>query len=177
MPNFWIVIFHFIDSNPFIFTSHVYKKLTSDQIFHLGKRLFPTWTLHLHFCAFDICENSHPKWVILGKGAGSPLKRLDVQGSFRLCAQPMSRYIVTSSPIGWAHCYVVSHWLGACIEWSLDVPGSRNKILVQCILKIMHQVHLVMADFSHIGQGYFTGNGAIMIWLLHCQWSNPDEYG
>ena len=30
--------------------------------------------------------------------------------------------------------------------------------------------------FTHIIQGCFTGNGAI-IWLPHCLWSNPELYG
>ena len=35
---------------------------------------------------------------------------------------------------------------------------------------------LVMVDFYHILQGYFTGTGAI-IWLPQCQWSNPEGDG
>ena len=37
-------------------------------------------------------------------------------------------------------------------------------------------LHLVLADITHILQGYFTGTGAI-IWLPQYQWSNPEEYG
>ena len=35
---------------------------------------------------------------------------------------------------------------------------------------------LILVDFIHILQGYFTGTGAI-IWLPQCQWSNLEEYG
>ena len=31
-------------------------------------------------------------------------------------------------------------------------------------------------DFAHILQGYFCGTGTI-VWLLQCQWSNPEGYG
>ena len=34
---------------------------------------------------------------------------------------------------------------------------------------------LILIDFTHILQGYFTGTGAI-VWLPQCQWSNPEGY-
>ena len=34
---------------------------------------------------------------------------------------------------------------------------------------------LVLGNFTHIFQGYFTGFGAI-VWLPQSQWNNPEGY-
>ena len=56
-----------------------------------------------------------------------------------------------------------------CTAWCRVYPKNNAHNLCLCCI-------LVLGNFTHILQGYFTGTGAIT-WLPQCQWSNPEKYG
>ena len=52
------------------------------------------------------------------------------------------------------------------------------KYMLLCLFLLWLCYHLLINScdvFTYILQGCFTGTGAI-IWLPHCQWSNPEKY-
>ena len=72
------------------------------------------------------------------------------------------------------------------ITWVTTIQKKNENLAnMRCIVhpnKYAHDSYfvlycgLVKANFAHIRQGHFTDTGAIL-WLILCQWSNPEEYG
>ena len=79
--------------------------------------------------------------------------------------------------------YYVKHlncaWAAAFIfDWQMDVLEKQFIIISNTSHKLYTWLccGLVLIQYTHILQGYFTGTGAI-IGLPQCQWRNPEGYG
>ena len=121
-------------------------------------------TMWCRYNSVNLLKHSHNRHTIArlwGRGMGVSVVSL----KFDLCSvNYCHRSAVCNIAINWTD--LLQHLTVSCLQY---IPWNIH--MVHVLL-----VSLVLVNFTHILQGYFTGNGAI-IGLPHCQWSNPEGHG